>query len=246
MSEEKRRRRKAEQQSQEKMPTRWRHEYKYMIDAVQDAILTVKAGGILCKDPHVREDGTYLIRSLYFDDRKDSCLAENLSGSDPRSKFRIRYYNDDTSRISLEKKSKKRGMCLKEDCRLTIDECQMLMNGCMPGITEEIASGKKCLLTELQIRGLIPRTIVTYERMPLIYSAGNVRVTFDRKITSSEDVGKFLSGDYIQRPVLPKGHSILEVKWDEIIPRHIKETLRLERLEWTAFSKYYMCRRFHL
>ena len=225
---------------------RWRHEYKYVIDAMQEGILTVKAGGVLTRDPHVREDGTYLIRSLYFDDIHDSCLAENLSGSDPRSKFRIRYYNDDTGRISLEKKSKKRGMCLKESCRLTADECRMLMNGRIPVITEDMPDRKKSLLTEVQLRGLVPKTIVTYERIPFIYSAGNVRVTFDRKITSSKNTDRFLSGDYVQRPILQKGHSILEVKWDEVMPKHINETLHLNGLEWTAFSKYYMCRKFHL
>jgi hypothetical protein len=105
---------------------------------------------------------------------------------------------------------------------------------------------KKKLFTEVQIRGLTPKVIVTYERMPFIYSGGNVRITFDRKITSSVELNKFLSGDYNERPVLEMGKSILEVKWDEIIPRHIKDTLRLENLEWTAFSKYYMCRKFHL
>jgi hypothetical protein len=105
---------------------------------------------------------------------------------------------------------------------------------------------KKKLLTEVELRGLMPKVIVTYERMPFIYSGGNVRITFDMKITSSIELNKFLTGDYNERPVLGAGKSILEVKWDEIIPRHIKDTMRLENLEWTAFSKYYMCRRFHL
>lgn len=224
---------------------RWRHEYKYMIDAKQEGILLVKALGVLSRDPHVRQNGTYLIRSLYFDDINDACLAENLSGSDPRSKFRIRYYNSDTERIVLEKKSKSHGMCLKESCNLTKDECYTLMRGDFPIILEDMPGVKKKLLAELEIRGLFPKTIVTYERVPLVYSGGNVRVTFDRNITSSEDIGLFLTDDYKQRPVLPCGHSILEVKWDEIMPLHIKETLSIERLEWTAFSKYFMCRKFH-
>ena len=99
---------------------------------------------------------------------------------------------------------------------------------------------------EIQLRGLVPKVIVTYERVPFIYSGGNVRVTFDRNIASSPELDRFLSGDYAQRPVMPCGHSILEVKWDEIMPRHIKDTLKLEGLTWMAFSKYFMCRMFHL
>ena len=47
---------------------RWRHEYKYMLDAKQEAILKVKALSVLSRDPHVREDGTYhgVMPNRYF------------------------------------------------------------------------------------------------------------------------------------------------------------------------------------
>ena len=225
---------------------RFRHEYKYMIDAKQEAILKVRAMSILQLDSHVQANGSYLIRSAYFDDQNDSCLTDNLAGTDPRSKFRIRYYNFDTSWIFLEKKSKVRGMCLKDSCPLTLEECKIFLRGEVPAITEDMPPEKKALFTEVRLRGLVPKVIVTYERIPYIYSGGNVRVTFDRQITSSLELDRFLSGDYVQRPVLPCGHSILEVKWDEVMPRHIKDVLQLEGLNWTAFSKYFMCRMFHL
>lgn len=201
---------------------------------------------LLQKDPHVEEDGTYLIRSLYFDDYADTCLMEKINGTDPRSKFRIRYYNQDTDRIVLEKKSKIRGMCQKESCPLTLAECESLMQGEIPELTPDMSADKRRLLLELKMRCLLPKVIVTYERAPYIYSGGNVRVTFDRKLTSSEEIDQFLTGAYRQRPVMPLGQSILEVKWDEIIPRHIKELLCIQTLTWTSFSKYLMCRRFYI
>lgn len=222
--------------------SRYRHEYKYRIDARQESILLVRAPGILLRDPHVREDGTYLIRSAYMDDVYDTCLLENIGGTDPRSKFRIRYYNGDTSRIMLEKKSKVRSMCLKESCPISEEECRIFLTGNVPPLMEDMPAKKKKLFLEILQRGLRPVVIVTYERIPFIYSGGNVRVTFDRKISSSGDLDHFLSGDYEERPILPCGETVLEVKWDEVMPRHIKETLALEGLQWTAFSKYYMCR----
>ena len=225
---------------------RFRHEYKYLIDAKQEAILKIRAMGIMQLDSHVRANGSYMIRSAYFDDINDSCLSDNLAGTDPRSKFRIRYYNFDTGWIFLEKKSKIRSMCLKDSCPLTVEECEIFLRGEVPPITEDMPPEKKELFTEVRLRGLVPKVIVTYERIPYIYSGGTVRVTFDKEITSSVDLDHFLTGDYIQRPVLPCGHSILEVKWDEVMPRHLKDVLQLEGLNWTAFSKYFMCRRFHL
>ena len=226
--------------------SRYRHEYKYLIDAGQEGILRVRTAAILRPDPHVRSDGSYLIRSAYFDDLHDTCLEENLAGTDPRSKFRIRYYNCDTGRLTLEKKSKRRGMCLKESCSLTEGECRALLAGDTPPVSPDAPPIKKALLTELFRRGLAPKVIVTYERIPFVYEGGNVRVTFDRRLTSSNDVGRFLTGGYAQRPVLPTGHCVLEVKWDEALPRFIRDVLTLDGLTWTAFSKYYMCRRFHM
>lgn len=225
---------------------RYRHEYKYRIDARQEQLLLVKIRAMLYADSHAGPDGGYLIRSAYFDDPFDTCLQENLAGSDPRSKFRIRYYNDDPSRISLEKKSKVRGMCFKEACRLTPAQAEAMLAGEVLLPTPDMSPTQRSLLSEVQLRSLKPHTIISYYRLPFVYPAGNVRVTFDKDITSSPQLDKFLSGDYIQRPILPVGECILEVKWDEVLPLHIKQGLQIENLQWSAFSKYFMGRCFHL
>ena len=225
---------------------RYRHEYKYLIDARQEALLRLRAAGVMRPDPHVTKNGAYLIRSAYFDDPEDTCLAENLSGTDPRSKFRIRYYNGDTGLIQLEKKSKRKSMCLKEACGISREECESFLRGEIPPFREEDPEIKKRLFTEIRLRGLRPVTIVTYERIPFIYSGGNVRVTFDRRLTSSGELNRFLTGEYAQRPIQAPGQSLMEVKWDEVLPRHIRETLQTENLQWTAFSKYFICRMIHM
>ena len=226
--------------------SRYRYEYKYLLDPLQESVLKIKAAAAMKRDPHVGPDGSYVIRSVYLDTADDECLWENISGTDPRSKFRIRYYNHNPDRIQLEKKSKRRGMCLKEACALSRPECELLLRGQVPRLEESMPPLKQALLTEIRLRGLRPVTVVTYERVPFVYSGGNVRVTFDRKLSSSPEVGKFLTGDYLRRPVFPAGESLLEVKWDEVMPRHLKEILQADSLLWTAFSKYCMCRMLHL
>lgn len=225
---------------------RYRHEYKYLIDASEESILMVRAAGMLMRDPHVGESGSYVIRSLYFDDEYDTCMQDNAAGTDPRSKFRIRYYNDNANMLRLEKKSKTRMMTLKESCVISQAECQCFIDGKIPQITEDMPESKKKLFSEMLLRNLQPKVIVTYERVPFVYPGGNVRVTFDQKISSSMQIQSFLSGDYPQRPILPLGKSVLEVKWDELLPLHIKNALSMDTLQWAAFSKYYMCRILHL
>ena len=228
---------------------KYRHEYKYMIDAVTEGVLLAKARAVLKSDGNAMEDGKYIIRSLYFDDVDNSCLYANLAGTDNRSKFRIRYYNGDTQFMRLEKKSKSHGMTLKESCQISVDEFWELFHGRNLGRPDlagntaaSVSSVKNELVTEFLGRGMRPSVIVTYERIPFVYKAGNVRVTFDRKLSSSTQVESFLSGDYRVRPVFGVGKSLLEVKFDEYLPVHIKAALQTDGLQWTTFSKYHMCR----
>lgn len=222
---------------------RFRHEYKYMLTPAQEAVLRLEVAGVMMPDKHaIKNGGTYRVRSLYFDDLHDTCLRENMNGADPRSKFRIRYYNDDLGYIRLEKKVKQRGMGIKIDCPLTPQECLSLQKGIIPNITSEMPEKKIKLLTELLTRQLCPRIIVEYMRIPFVYPAGNVRVTFDRCLSASDDLDSFMAGDYRVLPVMQDGMSLLEVKWDALLPRHIKELIQPENLTWTAFSKYALCR----
>lgn len=226
--------------------SRYRHEYKYMIDSKQEAILHLKAKGLMQKDPNADAEGCYQITSLYFDDYGNSCFYENENGTDPRSKFRIRYYNDDREHLRLEKKSKRRGMTLKESCPVTTEQCRMLMTGVVPDVTDEMEESTAKLFTEMRLRKLLPKVIVSYERIPFVYRAGNVRLTFDKNLTSSSDIIHFLDGTFSKRPIMEKGMSVMEVKWDELLPLHIKENMQLDSLQWTAFSKYYLCRKHSL
>lgn len=221
---------------------KYRHEYKYLIDSGQRAVTMMKARGLMKPDPHAGEDGSYIIRSLYFDDRNDTCFFQNEAGTDPRAKYRIRYYDEDTSFIRLEKKIKRRGMTLKRSCPLTLEEAVILADGRIPMISSDMPEEKRRLLAEMNAHGMLPKVIVTYSRIPFIYQAGNVRVTFDGNITSSDEIEKFLTRGYRQCPVLPPGKSILEVKWDELLPLHIKSMMQLDTLQWSTFSKYYTCR----
>ncbi len=61
----------------------YRYELKYVCSETQLAILQARMKGVLAVDPHAR-DGSYCIRSLYFDDYNNSCFFENQDGTDAR------------------------------------------------------------------------------------------------------------------------------------------------------------------
>ncbi len=228
-----------------KNAVKYRHEYKYVIDMMQKELLQIYTAGILQTDEHVEANGEYLIRSLYFDSLDDNCYYENENGDDPREKYRIRFYNCDSSRISLECKAKTRTMTRKTSCLITRGQCECFMDGMIPEPEREVASNQVAMFEQMRLKNLRPVVIVQYTRAPYINPAGNVRVTYDDNIASSNDIAGFLNRDIPLRSVLSTGHSILEVKWDEFLPSYIKEQLNLDSLQWTSFSKYYLCRKYN-
>ena len=228
------------------MENRFRHEFKYECSYAQLKNLQCRLSGLIPLDPHAGEDGIYNIRSLYFDDYYDRCLMENEAGTDPREKFRIRIYNNSAERISLELKRKVRGKTQKISCPLTEEQCRMLMAGQTPEITKGTPPLLNKLVMLMKTTLMQPKVIVEYDRVPYIYPLGNVRVTLDENIRGSSRADLFLEDQIPLRPIMPAGHHILEVKYDEYLPDYIYQAAQLDNLRQTAYSKYYLCRKYHL
>lgn len=227
------------------MERKFRHEYKYLCDSTQNAVLKMRVKGLLQEDRNTGEKGYYSIRSLYFDTLDNRCYRENEDGYDKRDKYRIRIYNADPKKIMLEKKSKERQMTSKKSCQISEEICRKLMANQSIETTEDMSLSQKELLLEMQLKGMRPMIIVEYLRFPYVEKNGNVRITFDEHITSSNDIKSFLEEKLITRPILGLGQSVLEVKWDEFLPSYIKEHMGMENLQWTNFSKYYLCRKYN-
>ena len=224
---------------------KYRHEYKYLISSGQMEILKHRLDGLMQKDSHAGEKGMYNISSLYFDDYYNRCYFENINGTDPREKYRIRIYNHSLEHISLECKRKERGKTLKTVYPLTLEQYKKIVAG---KVDEEMLKSSPVLAKlciEMLNRNLQPKVIVDYDRAPYVYKAGNVRITLDTNLSSSYETDKFLEGGYGKRPVMPKGLHLLEVKWDEFLPDVIYRACQLDNLQQTAYSKYYLCRKYN-
>lgn len=222
----------------------YRHENKYIIDTYRMKLLSARLSCALEADVHSDGNNMYHIRSLYFDDYDNSCYYENEDGVEPREKYRIRYYNAGSSRIVLEKKIKSMGMTRKESCIITEEECRRLMRGTIPGITADMPDMKKKLLTQMRLKNLRPKVIVSYDREAYVYATGNVRVTFDTNISASANIAGFLDKTFPERPVMA-GELILEIKWDDVLPDFIRKLLTDEKLRRSGFSKYHVCRKYN-
>ena len=215
----------------------YRHELKFLVTDVQMNIIAFKLAPFLKKDCNQNGDH-YVIRSLYFDNVNHQYWLENLNGVDNRSKYRIRIYNNSTELIKLEKKSKISGMTQKQSVTLSLEESKQLIEGRIPIRNCTNDEKKIRLYSEMKVNGLIPVVIVEYERSAYVNRVGNVRITFDRNIKSSPDISRFWGEDAKTIPVLPTGYHVLEIKYDEFLPRYIYDLLDDGTLQQTSFSKY--------
>ena len=223
----------------------YRHELKYQINPADHHALRQRLRTVMKCDPHTGTDGRYTIRSVYFDNYKDKALREKVYGVQKREKFRIRYYNDDFSYITLEKKIKHNDLCMKIDAHLTVEEYRRLLQEPGAWMLKHPQPLVRELYCKMKTQQLRPRVLVSYVREPYIYDAGNVRVTFDSHIRTSLFQRGF--SDVALSDICATdtpGDIILEVKFDAFLPEIIRCLLQSEELRQQAFSKYGSCRRF--
>ena len=223
----------------------YRHELKYSITFAEYLAIRKRLVAIMSSDPHVNSDGRYQIRSIYFDNCDDKALREKIDGVAKREKFRIRYYNDDFSFITLEKKMKINNLCLKYDARITEEECRKILEGDISFMKEHPEELVRELYAKMNYQLLRPRVLVSYVREPYIYAPGNVRVTFDSNIRTSLFSQDFLTKEIVDISATdtPK-EMLMEVKYDAFIPGIIQDIVQVKNIRHQAFSKYGACRRF--
>ena len=221
--------------------TRYRHEWKHELNTMDYLTIRRRLQAVMKRDPHAVE-GRYHVRSLYFDNPDDKALREKVDGVNMREKFRIRYYNGDTSVIRLEKKSKRNGLGAKFSAPLTKDEAQKIVDGDIDWMMDSSRPLVQELYCKMRYQCLKPKTIVDYTREPYVYGPGNVRVTFDFNIRTGLTCTDFLNPDCVTIPAGDAPQYLLEVKWDDYLPEIIRAAVQTPGRRAGAFSKYAQCR----
>jgi len=227
----------------EKKPHKLRHEIKYNINHGEDVILSGRLRKLFQHDKHAGSHGSYRVSSLYFDTPYDKAMKEKLDGVRDREKFRIRYYDENTDFIRLEKKLKTRGLVAKRSARLTRQQTENILDGRFDFL---LASEDPLLIefySKLTGQLLRPKTIVTYQREAFLYEPGNIRITIDRNLCTGTNWRDFLAP--LKIPLdMTEGRTVLEVKYDEFLPDIIRMAVQVSNRHSTAYSKYAIARRY--
>ncbi len=221
---------------------KYRHELKFKISNSAAEVLKQKLSLILKKDKNAYySDGSYLIKSLYFDDLDSSSYYEKMDGVLYRKKYRIRIYNNNDEFIRLEKKMKHNTYTAKEQILISKDIYSKILNGKL----DEIESPTGLLeefITNSKTKHLVPSVIVLYHRTAFTYPISEVRITFDSHIQSGLYNYDLFDKNVPMYNVSESGKQVLEVKFNEVLPLHIANILNDIPSCKEAVSKFAICR----
>ncbi|MFS0781832.1 polyphosphate polymerase domain-containing protein [Bacillus sp. 1P06AnD] len=219
-----------------------RKELKHAMTKADCYLLRHNLQPIMAKDDHTDEAGAYSIRSVYFDNIDNKVLTQKKEGNYERDKYRFRLYNLNSGYINLEKKSKRNTITYKEKCRVYAEEYERIRKGDISWMEHDQRDLIRELFMQMNLFQLKPISVVDYEREVFVYPYGNVRITFDSDIKTSNRNNDFLNPNLLMAPALNPDIVILEVKYDEFLPDIIKIMLQVSARRQDTYSKYLLSR----
>ena len=221
---------------------KYRHELKFNIGLDEYHVLKQRLASILELDPHAGPDGRYNIRSLYFDDFRNSALFEKQAGVARRKKYRMRIYNYSDEFIKFERKTKLDHYVMKDWTRLTREEADKMIAGDVEFLADSEDRLLKAFYLECRRNLLRPVVLVDYHREAYVHPVGNVRITFDMGLHTSLGAVALFDRDSPTMGVDEEYNIILEIKFDDALPQHILGLFPSTIRPRSAIGKYAICR----
>ncbi len=211
-----------------------RYELKYIMNAEQTAKLRERLEGHMKADSY----GLTSIASLYYDTPNYRLIRASVEKPLFKEKIRLRSYGlaTDSSPVFLELKRKAYGIVYKRRVETTVPDAGLFLAGsgdiCEGGqINREITAFRDFYRT------LVPSCLMIYDRTAYYEPDGDLRLTIDeapRFRVSELDLTSSMDGT----PLLPDGHTILEIKAQDAVPLWLTEILSAEKIYKRSFSKY--------
>ncbi len=214
-----------------------RREEKYLLTLGEALQCAARFEKILMPD-NFSKNGSYKIRSLYFDTADDRDFHDKLTEQNCRQKIRLRIYSPGDSRVKLELKQKENVYQKKRTLLITRADAQALAEGRYSVLLNyggPFAGEMFVLLTEGCYR---PKTIVEYSRRAFMAKENNIRLTFDSDIRALEGTRSLFSPVLPLYPVLSGDQVVFEVKYNQFLLGYITDLIRCVDRRSVSASKY--------
>ena len=206
-----------------------RFEIKYQISLKERDKIISTISPFMKLDPFVQNYFDYEVRSLYFDSNFRHALLEKKDGVGIRRKLRIRYYPDynrdnrDFAFIEIKKKINEN--VAKSRVYVELEKALYILDNNHPKAKDfykNASTQDKNTLKEIWFLykryNLKPACIVSYKRQPFLSKVEKTfRLTFDTNVmVRNYNFDLHFGGG--SKLIVPRGITIMEVKFNNIIP----------------------------
>ncbi len=229
-----------------------RHELKFPLPVALVDEIRSRVESHVEPDPNAAGDGraVYTVRSIYFDTEDLRFYFEKIDGRRTRRKLRIRTYGSKASATNafLEIKRKLDRTSFKERARVPVAAVSAILSSRWPdppdaAALDRVGERERRVIEKfrynMDVCELRPSVLVTYDREPYVATRGDMaRVTFDMNLRSLIRPGP--DDLFSERPLreFHSGGFVLELKFDEFMPRWMADLMSAFNLRSRAFSKY--------
>ena len=184
------------------------------------------------------ENGSYKVRSLYFDTIDDNDFFDKVNEQNFRRKIRLRIYTPQDKFVKLELKQKeniyqkKRSLIISRADALALINCNysVLLN-----YNDDFAAELYGIMMTQCYR---PKTIIEHNRSAFMAKENNIRLTFDSEIMATEGSFDLFSENLMLYPILDKSNVIFEVKYNKFMLSYISDIINRIDKRKVSSSKY--------
>lgn len=219
------------------MITVFRKEIKYMIPLELFFQLQKQLDGMMQRDIYGK-NGTYMVRSQYYDSLMNQDLQDNLSGVMEKRKIRLRVYSPEDERVKLEYKCKSGSDGVKYSLSISREETLQMEAGRYEFLLNRQEPLAQKLYHRLLNGGYQPKSLIEYDRTAYAYPVSDVRITFDYRVRAGASPYGILEKAPFFSPVSDADSGVLEVKYNDFLPAHIKNIIKDVDNQAEASSKY--------
>ena len=222
-----------------------RFELKFIVHAFAAERFLEEIAPLLRRDPHAGPGGFYPVLSLYYDSPDLRLFRAKVEGIKFRRKLRLRIYpGEDLSAVTrgmVEIKQRIDRTLQKRRFPLPLEEAERLCAGegvpaGLDALDRATASEVSYMVAAVRLR---PTCVVAYQRRAFVgrrHDPG-LRVTVDTNLTARCHALQ-VTLPALNHRFVPTRYCILEVKFNDRIPRWLASRLRAHQLDLQRVSKY--------
>lgn len=218
-----------------------RREEKYPLSVIDMSNYKAQFSAILMPDKF-SANGSYMVRSLYFDTPDDNDFFDKLKEQNLRRKIRLRIYSPYDTKAKLELKQKENIFQKKRSLTISREDAVELINSNYSVLLKYDDDFAREIYSIMCMYAYKPKSIVEYQRYALMAKENNIRLTFDSEIRATESSFDLFSENLPLNPVFPKDKVVFEVKYDKFLLGYISDIVSTINVKNITSSKYCLSR----